>query len=92
MMEIDQALLDKMQEMPQSVATYEKPEEKASDSPWDYLFFYNSADWARYQKYQIAYFNMNVMLILFFFGSCFYDFRCNILHAHKDGFYFACTR
>ena len=80
-----------MQEMPQSVATSEKPEEKASDSPWDYLFFYNSADWARYQKYQIAYFNMNVMLILFFFGSCFDDFRCNILHAHKYGFYFACS-
>ena len=95
MVEIDKAMLYKMQEMSQSVATSEKSEEnygkKASDSPWDYPFFFNSADWARYQKYQIAYFNMDVMLILFFFGTCFYVFRCNILHAHEDGFYFACS-
>ena len=62
-----------------------------SESPWDYPFFFDSADWARYQKYQIAYFNINVMFILYFLGSCFFFIRCNVLHAHEDGFYFACS-
>ena len=61
------------------------------ESPWDYPFFFDSTDWARYQKYQIAYYNISVMFVLYFLGSCFFLLRCNILHAHKDGFYFACS-
>ena len=88
-------MLDKVQQMSTPVPTSEMSDEdygkKASESPWDNPFFFDSADWARYQKYQIAYFNMNVMLILFFLASCFFVSRCNILHAHDDGFYFACS-
>ena len=91
----DQALLDAQRQTSQSVATSEKSEVdyvmKSSESSWDYPFFFDSADWARYQKYQIVYFNMDVMFILYFFGGWFFLCRLNILHAYEDGFYFACS-
>ena len=94
-MESDQAVLAEVRQMFPPLAASEKLEDDygkiASESPWDYPFFFNSTDWARYQKYQIAYFNINVMLVLFFLASCFFICRCNVLHAYEDGFYFACS-
>ena len=95
MMATNQAVLDELQQMFPVVATSEKSEEdygkKSAESPWDYPFFLDSTDWARYQKYQIAYYNINVMLLLFFLATSFFISRCNILNAHEDGFYFACS-